>query len=465
MKKRRILCLALCLLLVLPVAAQAADADGGIVKTGECNTLDAVKAFFSSVEGVENAEAALLYEVTTDTLVYAKNADTPMYPSSLTKIMTALVVLEQSNLQDAVTVKQEVLNSIPAGSAIAELKADEVLTVKDLLYSMMVDSANDSAAVLADYAAGSQEAFVKLMNDRADSIGCTNTNFVNVHGLYNEAHVSTARDIAKIINEAIQDERFIEIFGTAYYTMPATNKREEHTLISSNFLMTQRDVQVYYDSRVTGGRTGITPSGLRCIATTAQSNDLQMICVILGSQSTTEEDSTAIKIFGGFQETSHLLDKGFNGMSARQVLFPNQALKQYKVENGDNDLIVGPQVAAMCLLPDSVTGKDLTYRYNDLSGNLTVPIAKGQKVSTLEVLYNGTCIAVADLYAMNAVKVKQSSPANTQSSKETSIVPVLLVIIAVLAVIILFLFGSRFARRARLASRRKRVRNKQRRSR
>ena len=238
---------------------------------------------------------------------------------------------------------------------------------------------------------------------------------------------------------------------------------EERDLVSGNYLMTRGDIQVYYDYRVTGGRTGVTPSGLRMIATTAESGNLKMISVITGSESTYKKNSTAIESFGSFEETTKLLDHGFNGISARQVLFPNQVLKQYSVENGDNDLAVGPDISTIAVLPDNISSKDLLYRYTEYTAKLEAPIEKGEKISSVEVLYNGSKIASADLFAMNSVDVKSVAPDNPALQTQRSIVPVLLVTISVMAVVIIFLFGSRDVHMMRLKARRKRVRNQQRR--
>lgn len=464
MKKRRFLCLLTCIALVFVLCTSvSAETIIDPSVTNGCSTLDGTKPLLNHSFQVENATAAILYEVTTDTLLYTYNVDEQMYPSSLTKILTALIVIENSNLNDAVVVKQEVLNTVEIGAASAKLVADEVITVENLLYSMLVDSANDSAAVLADYVCGSQEAFVQKMNERVQEIGCTSTNFVNAHGLYNENHKSTARDIAKIIKEAIKNETFVEIFGTKYYTIPATNKSGERNLETGNFLMTRGDLQIYYDSRVTGGRTGAENAYTRCIATTSESGGMQMISVLMGAQSIYAEDNITTIAFGGFPETSDLLDCGYKGMAATRLFDSNQAVRQYTVENGDCDVVVCPQETVDTVLPENITSDDLTYKYSDLSANLKAPIEKGQLVSTVEVLYGNITIGQAELYAMNDVAVEESTQLPAQTGGDDGSVSVTAVILGVLAVLLLFFFGSRFARRLRLASRRKRVQNKQRR--
>lgn len=463
MKKRKIMTMLLCLVLVFTLctaSVSAADVDNST--SVSCDTIDAPRALLDSVSGVENAEAVLLYEVSTDTLMYARNADTPMYPSSLTKIMTAMIVLERANLSDIVTVREDVLDSVPKSAAKTYLQVDEVMSVEHLLYSMLVDSANDSTAVLADFVCGSQEAFVQVMNEKAQELGCTNTHFVNVHGLYDKEHLSTARDIAKILKAAIQNEKFVEIFGTVFHTIPATNKYEQRNLMTGNFLMTRGDLQIYYDSRVTGGRTGVAPDGLRCIASTADDGELQMISVIIGSDSIFDENGANIT-FGGFEETTALLDAGFNGMSNTQLMHPGQAMAQFPVENGNNNVVVGPQVYAYTILPDQLTSKELTYQYSQVS--FSAPIEKGQEISTLEIFYNGLSVAKAPMYALNSVDIKEDIQLPNQPGSGNVTVTVLVAVIVVLVLAILFLIGRRYIHHLQLVNRRKRMQNRHRRSR
>lgn len=464
MKFRPIICMFLCLLLIIPACAESISAGDPSVNNG-CSTIDGKVPMLTRIEKAENAKAAFLYEITSDTVMYAFNADTQMYPSSLTKIMTALIVLERCNLSDVVTVRQEVLDTLHKDAAITELQDGEIMSVENLMYSMLVDSANDSTVVLADYACGSQEAFVEVMNQKAAEFGCTGTVFKNVHGLYQDGHLSTARDIAKILREAVKHPNFMEFFGRKYYTIPATNKSGERSLSTGNFLMTRGEMQIYYDSRVTGGRTGVDSSGLRSIAATAASGDMEMISVIIGSESIVLEDGITVTSFGGFGETSAMLTACTKNMSLVQLLADNQAIKQYSVENGDNAVVVAPRVSISAILPDTVTTSDLTYRYNDIYPSLSAPVEAGTKISTLEVLYNGVCIAQADLFAMNSSQVKKNVQMNRTGEDNRPFVVIIQVILASAAVLIVFTYTIRVVRRARLKAMKRKIRQQQRRSR
>ena len=161
MKKICTICLAALLVLCLLPIAVFAQVDSSV--TEGCNTLDGQVPFLGTGQLVSNCAAAVLYETNTDTLMYAHNADAQVSPASLVKILTALVAIEKGKMDDAVTVRQEVLDTLAPDAAVVELEADEVLTVKDLIYCMMVGSGNDAAVVLCDHVMGSQDAFVAEM--------------------------------------------------------------------------------------------------------------------------------------------------------------------------------------------------------------------------------------------------------------------------------------------------------------
>ena len=431
MKKSRRICLILSLLMVFqltvfPISAEVSAADTAV--TAGCHTINAAVPVLGTSQLVENAGSVLLYETGTDTLLYAWNADAQIYPASLVKIMTALVVIQNANLTDAVTVSQQVLSTIPDGAVTVKLQENEVLSVQDLLYCMMVGSANDAAAMLAEYVSGSQEAFVVQMNQCAADLGCKDTVFTDPHGLSSEQH-STARDMGRILSAAMKDETFQAIFCAFDYTVPATNRSEERILESANLLMDPESA-LYYDSRVTGGRTGAGNSGERCIAVTAEAEQLQVISIVTGAKSVYRDDGYTVTTIGGYKETKTLLDSCLSGFKPAQILYANQALKQYKVSDGASDLVVGPQVSISTILPADMDQSDLIYRYSEAASGIGAPIEKGQIISNVEIWNGSVCVAQADLYAMNGVAVKQLSAEDTNGKKDTAVVPVILLVIA-----------------------------------
>lgn len=403
MKKITAIFLALCILVcIVPVMADATEQDASVING--CNTIEGQVPFAGTQRVVENGKAFILYEVNTDTLMYADNADDQLPPASLVKILTALIVVEKGKLDDAVTVKESVLATLDPDAVRAQPKlvADEVLTVKDLLYCMMVAAANDAAVILADHIMGDQKAFVAEMNRYASELGCTNTNFTNVHGLHDNEQYTSARDAARILAKAVKNEQFCEIFFAQKYVVPASNKNESRLLVTQNYLMNKDIVVIHYDERVKGSRTGTTTDGTTNIASCAEVDDMKLISVVMGSESAYDEKTGRVKVFGGYGETQQLLDLGFTGNKAGQLIYENQTLKQISISGGSSDVVIATKEARASVIPADLGREQLEYRYvNEVP--LGLPVEEGQRVSTLQIWCNNICLAQTDIFAMNSV--------------------------------------------------------------
>lgn len=249
------------------------EVSGNASVTAGCGTMDAQVPLVTGQQLLETTEAAILYEVNTNTLIYNWNADKKVYPGSLGKLMTVLVALEQGDLEDTVTVSRTALNELPMGTVVCDLQAGEEMSLKDLLYCVMVASANDAAVVVAHHISGSQEDFVELLNAKALELGCTGTNFANATGLHSEQEYTTARDLGKIILAGFENELFLEMFSSAVYTVPATNMSAARELNTTNYLQSKVTIKRYFDERCTGGKTGATEDGGRSLVATAESGN------------------------------------------------------------------------------------------------------------------------------------------------------------------------------------------------
>lgn len=442
------LCTALLIFnIIVPVAAEeSSDSDviQGVTEDASvysgCHSVDAKIPMLGTSQLVTNAQSVFLYERSTDTTMYAWNADVQMAPSSLVKIMTAYLAAEKGNLAEIVTIDESVLASVPANAVSSKLQVDEVITVRDLLYCMMVGSGNDAAAVIADHISGSQEAFIEQMNAKAAELGCTSTIFTNVHGLHDENQHTTARDVCRILSAALDNEVFRTVFTTVTYTVPQTNKSEPRELITGNFLMTQNDMQIYYDPRVTGGRTGVANDGTRCLAATAENEGMELISVVMGAKSVYREDGYTVQSFGSFPEAKQLFDAGFVGYKAVQILHPGQILMQRDVEDGAEKVSVGVAESRKVVLPENVGSNDLSYRYADIHGVPAAPVSQGTALSDVQVWYGSICVAQAHLYAMNSVytnPVVQIKAIDRNSGNVWQTVLVIVLIIAACTFVVL----------------------------
>lgn len=368
-------------------------------------SFDADSAMLGNQEITTNAKAIFLFELHTQTMMYSLNPDTPMDPSSLTKLMTALIALESGGLDDLVEVNQRTLDTVPDDAVSADLVDGELISLRDLVYCLLVGSANDAAAVIAEHIAGNQTTFVKMMNARAEEIGCDGTNYTNVHGIYSSSQTMSARDVAKVLGVAMQNPDFCTIFTSSHYSVPATNKSAERRLTTSNHLAHTDEMEIYYDARVTGGRTGTAGNGSKCLAVTAEDHGMHLISVLMGAESVMEEGGNRIQSYAEFAVTKTLLDAGFNGYKVAQLFYEGQAMTTCTVANGENPVVIGPNAAVSSVLPFDADSSNLDYRYDYSTNSLQAPIAKGDHICTVEIWFQNLCVGKSELYAMNDVRV------------------------------------------------------------
>lgn len=403
MKKYRFLCFILALILCASLPVQAFAAEASEAQTNGCVSLLAQKPLGGSDKLLDTAKAVILYELDSQTLVYAYQPDKQIDPSGMNKIMTALLALENADPDAEVTLKKNPWDYAPAGSVSVELKKGETIKLIDLLYCMMVESANDAASVIAEYVGdGNMELFVAMMNQKAMELGCKNTNFVNAHGIKAEGQYSTARDLALITEAALQNETFVEIFGTVSYTVPKTNKAAARELLTSNNMMRPANKD-YYDARVTGGRTGALSTTDRSLICTAEKNGSRYLSVVMSASGSVKDDPNIVDKFGSYEETRKLLDFGFEHFSVYNLMLQDHAMAQFDVINGENKVSVCPDRTVQAALPKDASLSDITYRCI-ANGSVQAPVQQDQVLGYIEVWYNGICVGRHDLLAMHGVK-------------------------------------------------------------
>lgn len=474
MKKFRALCLFFALLLILPSftpAEAAVDAADQSITSG-CHSVDAALALSDEAKLTDTAKAAIIYELGSDTMIYAYNPDSRIYPASMVKLMTALLALEKGDLEEKVLVTKRALSNWVPGSVSAGLEPGEELTLRDLLYCMMTASANDAALVIAEHIGGTQDTFVKMMNERAAQLGCTGTAYTNSHGLHDEGTYTTARDICRLLDYALEIPEFKEMFCAEHYTVPATGKSEAREIYTSNHMMSKHSEKRYFDSRVTGGKTGATDEAGRCLAATAQCGDMELLTIVMGAEPEYEdEDHVSIASYGSFEETRALLDHAQENYEFRQVFFDGQTVSQFPVAGGENSVVTRPVKTASTVLPVTLDENKLTWIYGDIVGQLTAPIAEGEKITTVQVWYGSKCLAQSDLVAANAVKeytapTAPAEPPEEEPSQAWKWVGIVAgAVLSVAAVLVLIRSVSKLIRRAIVNARRRRRRENRRRSR
>ncbi len=257
------------------------------------------------------AGAYVVMDSATGQILLAGSADEAKYPASITKILTAGLVLEQVGLQGAqsekAVVSQAAIDALIPRASMVALQPGEELRVIDLLYAAAVESANDAAHVLGEYAAGDMGAFAERMNQKADELGLTGSRFTNASGQPNARHYTTARDMAVITRWAMSLPGFSDIFSATEYTLPATNKRGAFAMHNSNLIF--QSYSSYYCPGVTASKTGFTDDAGYTLVTTARRGDTELICVVLDCQYNEQK----------YEATNALLDYCFNNFARHEV--------------------------------------------------------------------------------------------------------------------------------------------------
>lgn len=432
------------------------DQSGNTVNYG-CHSIDGRYPINGSDEILTFSDSAILYEVTSDTLVYTFNPDEQLHPSSLAKIMTALLALENGNLDDMVICHAEDLYQVAPGALVANFVDGEEVSLEDLLYSMLVGSCNDAALVIARHIGGSQSGFVEMMNTRAAELGCTATVFKNSTGLHHAEQLTTARDMVRILKEAMTHSEFVEIFGTPNYLMEETNLAGARYFVTTNYMLSDEVYLYYKDSRVTGGRTGTMDNGDYCLAVTASVGGGTYIAVTMGTEVFYGLDGSQPNSHGSFYDTDTLLNMASKSSLVR-VVDPEQIMDQLPVQGGDHHVVVGSNEVVSCVLPPEYSWDMITMRSDVVVGALTAPVKAGTKVADVEFWYGSICIGETELYTLIDVpvstKVIQQTGAQQDDGFDAGALTTALIVLGIIFAVILVLFGGLFlVRTVRIAMR------------
>ena len=345
----------------------------------------------------------MLYELNTQTLAYGKNIDQRREPASLTKVMTCMLALEHGDLNDKITVSEEVIGDLGEGSSSGGLSEGEVYTLEELLQCLMVKSANDAACVIAHHIGGSIEEFVAMMNRKAQEIGCTGTKFQNPHGLHDDDHFSTARDMAMILAEALKYPKFEELYSMDSVLISGDDTRDARGFTSTNYLISTAENGNYYDERVIGGKTGfLTPAG-RCIVCVAEFADLKYLVVVLGA---TAFDEEGYALYSNFTTASEMLDYGFSTYAIKNVISMDQEMEVIPVSFGSTSATPAPVTNVSALIPTQYDASQLYVEYDLPDDRLVAPIHVGDNLGTALVYYGDLCIGSTYIVSTGEIEVR-----------------------------------------------------------
>ncbi len=324
---------------------------------------------------VIKAKAAIIIDATTGKVLYSKNAEEQRYPASTTKMMSLIVALEHGNLNEMVTASEAAAST--EGSSLS-LTQGERLKMIDLLYGIMLISGNDATVAVAEHIAGSVENFAELMTEKAHAIGATHTNFTNSSGLPDPNHYTTAHDLARIAAYGYKNPLFTEIISTKHRVIPWAGKDYSRDLYNENRML-------WLAEGGNGVKTGYTNAAGRCLVSGAKRNDIQLITVVLDSE-TMWDDSLA------------LLNFGFAQVTPETICTKGDILKTMRVTNGKTE-VVKLLANSDLVVPISEKDKDMFTTIIDAPNKIEAPVLKGQKLGVLRVRYQDVEVATVDLVA------------------------------------------------------------------
>ncbi|MDR2514014.1 MAG: D-alanyl-D-alanine carboxypeptidase [Christensenellaceae bacterium] len=396
------LLLCACLLLIWPAEAFAklkqAKPESGIssYSAGSPGDLSASNLW---------AQSAILIDADTGRVLFSKKAGEVLYPASMTKIMTALLVVENLELNSVITVSK---TAAAVGESKHYVDEGERIPVRDLMYGMLMTSSNSMAAALAEEMSGSVSGFAAAMTERAKELGCENTSFANPHGLTSEKHYTTVSDYAKIVREALKHEEIVEIIHTSSYSVGATNTHEKRSYQNSNTMLPDSGAK-YAESYVIGGKTGYTNAAQHTFCCLAERDGVRLIAVMMG---TTAEgkwlDAKKLFEYGFAEYASVSLAEMYNN-------YPYTASVQgaAKAEGGELMLSLAEDAdfSRLRILVSKaekakIESNFLEYTTLSTEGTLVAPIQAGQRVATLRFEYEGVGPIDLPLVAARAVNTE-----------------------------------------------------------
>lgn len=373
------------------------------------------------------SEAAIIMERSTGKILYEKNSKAVLYPASTTKILTAIIAIENCNLSDTAVASYSAIHSVPSGYTNANIQIGEELTIENLLYALMLKSANEAANILAEHISGSVESFASVMNTKAIEIGCTNTHFVNGNGIHNSDHYSTAYDLALIANYAMENTTFRKIVSTTSYTLPATNKypNADRTFSNTNDLIIPNNnnkANNYYYKYATGIKTGFTTPAKNCLVASSNKDGLEFVTVVLKSGIT--PDGLSEK----FLDTIKLFNYGYENYTLTKVKEKNDTIKTIEIENGSKDtknleLLIEDQITVVNSLSTNMNNLLPTINLNQ---NLLAPIEQGSVVGSITYTVDGT------EYTSNLL-----AGANVEVAKNNSFIIIILGLFLLIAAVLI----------------------------
>lgn len=338
-----------------------------------------------------SAQSAILMDANTGVILYAKNIHEKLYPASTTKILTCLIAMEQGNLDDMVNFSHEAVFTVPVGGSNMGMDEGESITLEECLYGILVGSANEVANAVGEHISGSISAFIDLMNQRAEELGCTDSHFMNANGLHDTDHYTSVYDMALISSKFFENEMLCKIGNTSRYHFEATATQPDDFFKDNKHKLVNGETP--YEG-IVGGKTGYTDDARQTLVTCAERNGMKLICVVFKEESPSQ-----------FTDTVDLFDYGFNNF---QVMNISENEDKYQIESSGflqtgND-IFGSSKPILSIDTDSYVIIPNTITFGDLNSEIDYSVSNENRVAQIKYSYHDTYVGTAylDLAADNA---------------------------------------------------------------
>lgn len=394
------------------------------------------------------SDCVLLVCTDNDEIIFEKNINKQTKPASLTKVVTASIVLANcTDVNQKYTVPEQCIRELDGtGSSMSGLKIGEEVTIYDLLCCLLIPSANDAATTLATFISGTnRQDFIDKMNDLAIELGCTNSHFVNCHGLDDDDQYTSAADMAKFLKHAMEFPIFSEIVAKTQYTIPETNLQKERTIKTTNFTLS-KGIKEYYCPYSLGGKTGSTSGAGHCLVSMASKDGYNYIAVALNSVKE-DLDGDYVDENGAFVDTKAMYDWAFSNL--RLVAISNLATivgeVPVKYGKGTDYVTLYPSENAFSLLPIGTDSSALLVKVKEdtMPNQLTAPISKGDYICRGEVYYAEEPVAEIDLVASTDIGRSFFSVFGTVFHDIVSSVPFKIIAAAALLVLIILILSKK----------------------
>ena len=353
---------------------------------------------------------AVLLDANHGEILYDMGANQRAYPASITKVMTALLVMEaieygQLSPDTVVTVNQSAVENIPIEYVVGSFKPGETISIEELLYCMLLESDCDASNILAEAVDTTVEDFVAHMNRKAGELGCHGTHFTNTYGLHNENHYSTAYDLALIMQAALEYDLFRTVIKTPSHKVPATNLSGERFFYNKNALISNLYYEGYVYDKCIGGKTGTTDDAGRCLVAAAEDGDELLISVVLGSGPMQVPGDEKLKQ-GQFRDSKRLLEFGFDNFHRVTITKDSEPVTTVKVtmSRQADEVNLKAQGSIVKTLPKSMDLDDIESRISLFADEVEAPVEAGQVMGTMTLFYEDEVYGTLDLVAVTSVE-------------------------------------------------------------